>query len=176
MRGAGDGLGRTELLLIGGRSGVGKSTAAAALHWSLSRDGVRHAVVEGDALDLAFPAAAEHRLAEANLAAMWANYRRLGYRRLVYANTNSVLNAAALTAAMGDDPRVVAVLLEADGDAIASRLGGRDAGESLRWHLRRSAEAAEQLDAEAPVGTARVATTGRTPQEVAEEIRGITGW
>lgn len=45
-----------HMLLIGGRSGVGKSTVAFALHDLLSARGVQHAVIEGDALDLAYPA------------------------------------------------------------------------------------------------------------------------
>ena len=43
----------SELLVIGGRSGVGKSSVASALHALLRDADVRRAVVEGDALDLA---------------------------------------------------------------------------------------------------------------------------
>ena len=91
----------SRLLVIGGRSGVGKSSVAFALHDLLAADRVRHAVIEGDALDLAWPEPWEHRLAERNLAAMWSNYRALGHHRLVYTNTVSVLHADALAAAMG---------------------------------------------------------------------------
>jgi hypothetical protein len=37
---------------------------------------------------------------------MWANYTAVGYRRLIYINTASVLAEVTshLTAAMGDDP------------------------------------------------------------------------
>ncbi|WP_207785646.1 adenylyl-sulfate kinase [Ancrocorticia populi] len=44
-----------HMLLIGGSSGVGKSTVAFALHALLSAHGVHHAVIEGDVLDLAYP-------------------------------------------------------------------------------------------------------------------------
>src|SRR6478735_7976519 len=107
-----------ELLVIGGRSGVGKSTAAFALHALLRADDVSHAVIEGDALDLAWPRPWEHRLSMRNLAAVWANYRDLGYRRLVYTNTVAVLEADELAAAMGGSPRVTCVLLTAS-DAVA---------------------------------------------------------
>ena len=43
----------SRLLLIGGRSGVGKSTVAFALHDLLTDREIPHAVIEGDALDLA---------------------------------------------------------------------------------------------------------------------------
>jgi hypothetical protein len=40
-------------------------------------------VIEGDNLDMAFPQAWEHNLAERKLAAIWANYRALGYQRMI---------------------------------------------------------------------------------------------
>ncbi|BCT76260.1 hypothetical protein SCMU_21020 [Sinomonas cyclohexanicum] len=90
---------RSHVLLIGGPSGVGKTTAALALHKLMKSSGVRHAVIEGDCLDLAHPAPhfahAVARLAERNLGALWANYRELGYRRLTFTNTASVLTGAA---------------------------------------------------------------------------------
>jgi serine kinase of HPr protein (carbohydrate metabolism regulator) len=43
----------TELLLISGRSGVGKSTVAAELHHLLAQAGGKHALIGGDNLDLA---------------------------------------------------------------------------------------------------------------------------
>ena len=45
---------RSELLFIGGRSGV-KTAAAIALHELLAERSVEHAVIEGDFLDLAHP-------------------------------------------------------------------------------------------------------------------------
>ena len=38
----------SEVLLIGGRSGAGKTSIALAVHEVLARDGIRHAVIEGD--------------------------------------------------------------------------------------------------------------------------------
>lgn len=43
---------QSELLLIGGRSGVGKTSTAIALHELLKQEGVKHAVIERDYLDL----------------------------------------------------------------------------------------------------------------------------
>ena len=111
---------RSEVLFIGGRSGVGKSTAAEALHDLLVAADVRHAVIEGDVLDLAHPAPhVEHpeaHLAERNLATIWAGYRAIGHHRLVYTNTVSVLEHERLAAAMGDDPLVRVVLLSMGSD------------------------------------------------------------
>ena len=167
---------RSHLLLLGGRSGVGKSTVAATLHAVLRDRDVRHAVIEGDALDLAHPVPWEHRLAERNLAAVWANYRALGYRRLVYTNTVSVLEAADLAAAMGDDPHVTPVLLTGEDDAVRERLCRREHGDQLRAHLQRSAEAAAELEAAVPASVHRLATDGLTPDDVAARVLALVGW
>ena len=160
----------TELLLIGGRSGAGKTAVASALHHLLSSARVRHALIEGDMLDLAWPPPGEHHLAERNLAAIWAGYRELGYRRLVYTNTLSVLAADALAAAMGDDPTVTAVLLTASDATAGARLARREHGDSLAAHAERSARAARRLEERAGAHVHRVATEDRPVEQIAAEL------
>lgn len=166
----------THVLLIGGRSGSGKTQAALELHALLCRQEVRHAVIEGDYLDLAYPAPWEHHLAERNLAAVWANYRALGYERLIYTNTLAPLHATELAAAIGNDPRVTAVLLTASAETAYARLSGRESGDELREHLVRSDAAAIRLDTECPPEVVRVSTDGRTSPEVAARIRRLLPW
>lgn len=171
---------RSQLLLIGGRSGVGKTTVAIAVHERLKGLGIRHAVIEGDYLDLAYPAPheafADARLAERNLAAMWANFRELGYRRLVFTNTASVLVADELAVAMGDDPAVTAVLLRADGHTVRARLNDRALGAALDQELAHSAMMAARLDRDSPRAVHRVDTDGLTPTSVARLLVSIAGW
>ena len=81
---------RSEALFLGGRSGVGKSSIGSEMHVQLSAAGIRHCLIEGDNLDMAYPPPWEHGLGARNLAAMWANYRALDYRRMIYTNTVSV--------------------------------------------------------------------------------------
>ncbi|MFZ7087929.1 hypothetical protein [Curtobacterium sp. RRHDQ10] len=168
----------SEVLFIGGRSGVGKTSAAAALHVLLTGLDVRHAVIEGDTLDLAHPAPWEHGhdLAARNLAAIWGNYRAIGHRRLVYTNTVAVLEAHHLSAAMGDDPQVVGVLLLADDTTAARRLSGREQGAELERSIAKSAAAAARLDRDAGADVHRLDTSGRTPDQVAVELLALTGW
>lgn len=166
----------SEVLFIGGRSGVGKSTVAHALHAKLVAVDVRHAVIEGDNLDLAWPPAWEHGLAEKNLAVVWENYRQLGYRRLIYSNTVSVRLMGQLAAAMGDDPRMMGVLLTADDETTYGRLAERESGESLDAHYQRSKISAAELERTAPSAVQRVATGGRGPADIADEILKIMGW
>ncbi|MFN3867110.1 MAG: adenylyl-sulfate kinase [Demequina sp.] len=167
---------RPELLVIGGRSGAGKSSIAHALHAMLVADDVRHAVIDGDALDLAWPRPWEHRLSIRNLAAMWDNYRELGYSRLIYVNTVAVIEADEIAAAMGGEPIVSGVLLRAADATVAQRLAGREEGDELEVHLERSAAMASRLEAEAGAWVRRVDTDGRTRGEVASRVREIIGW
>ena len=167
---------RSEVLLLGGRSGVGKTSVAAEIHAQLSGRQVRHCVIEGDNLDLAYPPPWEHGLAERNLAAMWANYRVLGYRRLIYTNTVSVRYAEALTAAMGDDPRVTAVLLTAGDRTARQRLARREIGTALQYHVQRSDVAARELAELSPDWVHRVATDDRPVADIAAELITLAGW
>lgn len=167
---------RSELLVIGGRSGVGKTSVAHALHTRLRAESVRHAVIEGDYLDLAWPQPWEHHLSLRNLAAVWSNYRDLGYRRLVYTNTVSVLETEELAAAMGDDPLVVGVLLTAADLTAAGRLARRESGAELEAHRVRGVRSARRLDGAAPPWVHRVPTDGRTPDDVAGLIRPLLRW
>lgn len=75
-------------------------------------------MIDGDFMGAVHPAPAgdAHRagITERNLAAVWGNYASLGYRRLVYTNTVSVLDEAApmFRRAMGDGVRLVRLLEE----------------------------------------------------------------
>jgi hypothetical protein len=171
---------RDEALFIGGRAGVGKSSVGHEIHARLSAAGVGHCLIEGDNLDQAYPVPWQngHKLAEQNLAAMWANYRALGYRRMIYTNTASVFPDVvdSLTKAMGGEPRVTAILLTCYDRTARDRLAQREIGSMLDWHVDRSATMARRLDDEVPGTVHRVATDGRAVAEIAAEIIGIAGW
>ncbi|XVU28561.1 adenylyl-sulfate kinase [Actinoplanes sp. CA-054009] len=70
---------RSEVVFLGGRSGVGKSSVAYEMHAQLSAVGVRHCLIDGDNLGLAFPSPAERNLAARELDALGADrVRRVG--------------------------------------------------------------------------------------------------
>ena len=171
---------RSHVLFISGRSGVGKSTAALALHEQLIAHEVRHAVVEGDYLDLAHPAPhlafPDADLAEQNLAAMWTAYRSLGYRRLIYTNTAAVLTLSSLVTALGDDPLVTAVLLRSSDEHTRPRLERRNHGVADAALVDHSASMATRLDEEAPASVHRIDTDQLTPSEVAAQLLSLTTW
>ncbi len=166
----------SEVLFLGGRSGVGKTSVGYELHAQLAATDIRHCLIEGDNLDQAHPPPAVHGLAEQNLTAMWHNYRRIGYRRLIYTNTASVRFIDDLVAAMGDRPQVTAVLLTSTDDTAHQRLRGREIGTALQHHLDRSDQAARELEQTAPGWVHRIGTDGRAVADIAAEIIAILGW
>ena len=168
----------SEAVFVGGRSGVGKSSVALEAHARLSDAGLSHCLIDGGALDMAHPPPWEHNLAERNLPAMWQNYRTLGYGRMLYTNTVSVIPGvtAQLTDAMGDDPTVTAILLICSDATARQRLGQRETGSSLGKHLKSSAAMADLLERGLPATVHRVVTDGRTVSDVAEEVIALTGW
>ncbi|MBZ3901410.1 nucleoside/nucleotide kinase family protein [Streptomyces griseiscabiei] len=173
---------RAEVLLIGGRAGVGKSTVGWEISDRLRVAEVPHAVVEGDFMGQVHPAPEgdPHRAAitERNLTAVWGNYAALGHRRLVYTNTLSVLaeTAGVFRRAMGADVRILRVLLTATDTTAEQRLRGREIGSELERELAGSARKARLLDERAPEDTLRIATDGRTVMDIAAEVLAVTGW
>jgi len=68
------------------------------------------------------------------------------------------------------------VLLTASARTVRVRLGAREIGTALREHLDRSAAAAELLDRAAGPWVTRVATDGRTVEELAAAVAAASGW
>ena len=171
---------QSKVLFIGGRAGAGKSSAGYEIHSQLSAARVEHCLIEGDNLDMAWPVPHENglRLAEQNLAVLWANYRALGYSRMIYTNTASVLEdvTGELTAAMGDSPQVTAVLLTCSDATARQRLARREIGSALDSHIERSDLMARRLDGHTPGWAHRVTTDRRAPSDIAAEIIALTGW
>ena len=167
---------RSEVVFVGGRSGVGKTSVGNEMHAQLSAAGVKHCLIEGDNLGLGYPPPSDHGVAEQNLAAMWANYRAAGYRRMIYTNTASVRNVDQLTEAMRDDPRVTAVLLTAGDETARERLARREAGTTYELHVRRSDVAARELERLSPDWVHRVPTDGRAVADIAAEVIGLAAW
>ncbi|MDQ1135895.1 putative kinase [Microbacterium sp. SORGH_AS 1204] len=166
----------TRVIFVGGRSGVGKTTVAAVASRLLAERNVRHAVIEGDNLDHAHPEPwrAGIHLAEQNLAAIWRNYRRAGYDRLLFTNTVSVAQVDGLSRALGGNVEAKAVLLTADDATVGDRLRRREFGPAVEEHLSRSRRAADELDA---LDIAiRIATDGRTPTDIARQLLAAAEW
>jgi hypothetical protein len=124
---------------------------------------------------MAYPPPWAHRLAERNLAAIWANYRDLGYTRLIYTNTASVTFTDPLASAMGDSPDVTAVLLTATDSTVSRRLAAREIGGALEAHYDRSVEAPTWLEREATPWVHRLPTDDMPVASIAQIVT-FAGW
>ncbi|RAS62596.1 hypothetical protein C8D87_108420 [Lentzea atacamensis] len=171
---------RFSVLLIGGRSGVGKSTVSWEISAQLRDAAVSHCFIEGDFLDQAHPAPPDDpsrtEMTRRNLASLWGNYAALGYRRLIYTNTVSVLERDLVVGAMGGNVEVTGVLLTAADDIANQRLGLRETGSQYEAHVTRGTAAARHLETHAPQWVVRVPTDGKGVTEVAGEVIGLTRW
>ncbi|MYR46683.1 hypothetical protein [Streptomyces sp. SID5910] len=171
-----------EVLLIGGRAGVGKTTVGWEVSALLRSEGIAHAIVDGDFMGQVHPAPEgdPHRaeITECNLTAVWANFAQRGYRRLIYTNTMSVLPEATgmFERAMGAGAVIVRVLLTASDATARERLVGRELGSELERELEGSVRKARLLDQRASAGTVRVATDGRLVGDIAQDVVAATGW
>ncbi|MFK0258602.1 hypothetical protein [Streptomyces sp. NPDC090445] len=173
---------QAEVLLIGGRAGVGKTTVGWEVSACLRAAMVAHCVIEGDFMGQAHPAPEgdprRRKIAERNLTALWSNYAELGYRRLIYTHTVSVLaeNEGMFQRAMGSNVRLIRVVLTASDATAHERLTSRELGSELEHELQSSAHKARLLDEQTPLDTVRVATDGRTVVDIAREVAGAANW
>ncbi|MFF9160928.1 hypothetical protein ACF081_11800 [Streptomyces longwoodensis] len=171
-----------EVLLIGGRAGVGKTTVGWEVSALLRAAAVPHAVIEGDFMGQVHPAPEGHphraEITERNLTAVWENFARLGYRRLIYTNTASVLPEATcmFERAMGAHVRMTRILLTASDATARERLVGRELGSELEEELAGSIRKGRLLDQRATAGTVRVMTDLRPVIDIAQEVVAATGW
>ena len=163
---------------------MGKSVVGWEVSARLRAADVAHAIVEGGFMGQVHPPPEDDpdrtRLVERNLTAVWANFATLGYRRLIYTNTLSVLPqmTGMFERAIGADVRLIRVLLTASDATVRERLGARELGSELELELglKASDARARVLDEEVAGDTARISTDGHTVIDVATEIVALTGW
>jgi hypothetical protein len=170
-----------QLLLIGGGAGVGKTTVAWEVSAALQAKGTAHCLIEGDYMDQIHPAPADDpsrsAITERNTAAIWANYAALGQQRLIYTNTVSILEEPMIRRAMGGgEIRATRALLTAEEATVRERLAQREIGSQLDAHIERSLRMARHLSEEAPAGTVRIPTDGRSVQDIALHVLQAAAW
>lgn len=168
----------TDLLLIAGRAGAGKTAVSVEVSSQLKRSGVGHCRIDGDWLDLAFPQAPSE-LFDRNFRSLWRNYQAFGCTRLIYSNWASIKNMERLVSLMGVWPRIVGVLLLCSDENAVQRLGGREAGLDLQWHLdnlKQTPVDERDMDRLTPDWVTRVHTDERLVQDVASEVVSLTHW
>ena len=169
----------TQVLVVTGPVGVGKSAVAGELSNLLSGADLAHAVIDLDWLRWCHPSPAgdpfHTALGFQNLKAVAANYRAAGASRLILVDiVEARLGLADYEAAIpGAD--ILVVRLNATLPTIRARLEGRETGDSLRWHQERAAELLDLMN-ERAVEDLLVQTEGKTAAEVAGEVLARIGW
>lgn len=171
---------QVELVLLGGRAGVGKTSVAYEVSALLRAADVAHCHIEGDVLDAAYPKPHDDPhgsgLTERNLRHLAGEYRRLGHTRFIYVNTVSVIEPDLVCRAIGDVERVVPILLQADDTTVEERLASRERGTELTRYLTRGPEMARLLAKEASPDVHRLDVTNTSVLHAAERVLHLSGW
>jgi len=178
---------RTQILLITGPAGVGKSTLCWEIAARLAGSGLAHAVIETDELDRVFPPPSSRELASLrpgttdvsslNLAAIWSTYRALGHTRLIMSGV--MVRPAEDLRWIADaipDADFTVVRLRASDATLLSRLGRREVGSGRDDQIRRSLRQAEQMAGERADGLVLVLADDATPTDLADRVLRAVGW
>lgn len=167
------------VLILTGPVGVGKTTVAGEISNLLDDLEISHAVIDMDWLRWCYPSPERDPFHTAlglqNLAAVWANYRAAGAGRLILVDIVEARSEIASYYEAIPGAKILVVRLHALIPTILQRLEGRESGASLAWHQRRAVELVEQWEKQ-PVEDLLVDTDGKTPIEVARDVRAKAGW
>jgi hypothetical protein len=162
---------QVPVLVVTGPVGVGKTTVASEISEQLAAAGEPHAFVDVDALRWSYPSPPGDRfrvaLAMRNLAAVWANFRAEGARRLVLADVVESRDELGRFDEAVPDAQVQVVRLTAGSKLLVARVRQR--------HARRAIELAEIMERNR-VEDLLVATDDRPVTEIAREILRRSGW
>jgi len=167
-------------LVITGPVGVGKTTIGSAVADLLSDAEQSNGLIDIDALRWAFPRPADdpHHVALGlrNLAAVAANYRHAGVRRLILVDIVESRAQVANYQEAIPDAAIQVVRLHAAPATIAARITGRETSQASHdWHQHRAVELAA-LFARECVEDFLIDTDDKTPTAIAAEILHHTGW
>ena len=162
----------TDVLIITGPCGVGKTSVAFECMEILERTDLPTAMVDAE-LAYFHPRPADdpygYAVAEEALSAVWRVYAAQGIARLLLPRVVENERQLAIVERAVPDARIQLVRLVASPAAIQERLRQREIGSALDWHVQRAAVVAqatlgEPVDAERPV------------TEVARDVLACAGW
>jgi hypothetical protein len=168
----------TEVVLICGPAGVGKSSAAIEVSERLQREGLAHALIDTDELDRVFPVPPDlARVTERNLAFMWEGFFERGIRRLilvgVWLDRDSELSWIRRAV---PDARLTVVRLVASEATLVDRVRRREIGSGFEAQLGRTRKQLLALEQDPPTEAAILATDGASIGEIGDRILDRSGW
>jgi adenylylsulfate kinase len=174
-----DGAMMVPVAIVTGPIGVGKTSVTHAIADLLREKSLPYALVDLDTIVECYPAPDDDpfnfRLAMANLACLWSNFRAAGARLLVISWV--VESRRELAAYRGAIPAaaITVVRLRAPIDVLLERIDRRANSPDLTWEHERTRVLAEQMDRDR-VEDVVVETEGRTVREIATAIVENLGW
>ncbi|MFF2012937.1 hypothetical protein ACFVWY_28205 [Streptomyces sp. NPDC058195] len=169
----------TEVLVICGPAGVGKSSTAYEVARRLTELNVSHALIDSDELDRVhpWPPAGQEpsELARRNLTALWANFAAFGHTRLlitgVFTNLGSELPWISDAVPNAD---ITSIRLIAGLPTLKARIDRREIGSGASDQLRRTIQQLDQMGQSDPADTQVIDTSDQQVSDVA--IRIINAW
>jgi energy-coupling factor transporter ATP-binding protein EcfA2 len=178
---------RTQILLITGPAGVGKSTLCWEMSTLLAEASVPHAAIESDEIDRVHPKPDAAALAQIlpgcvdvsaiNLRALWSTYRRLGHHRLLMSGVMMHIDFDLRWIAQAiPDAEITIVRLMAGEATLLERLRLRESPAALEAQTARARRQARYMAAKPTDSAIVIATDRRTPAELAGEILGRVRW
>ena len=134
-----------------------------------------HAMIDADELDRIFPPPTDDphktRLTYANLAAVWANLRAAGARRLILTMVAlSLADDLAHVHRAIPEADITAVRLWASNEDLLERVRGREAGSGYDDQTPKTIQQAHAMKRETGSGHLPIDTTGKPVPEVAREV------
>jgi hypothetical protein len=171
----------TDVLLITGAAGVGKSSVSWEVGEELKRRGLAHAVIDTDELDRVWPLELDderrRRINIANLATWWEQYRELAISRLVLVGVFVRLpEAIDWIAEAIPDAEIRAVRLVASPEELRLRVERREIGSGRDAQVERSFRQAKWIEA-LPRGVGEdFDTEGVTVGDLAVRLCDRMGW
>jgi Mrp family chromosome partitioning ATPase len=162
----------TDVLVISGPAGVGKSATAFEVSHQLQAAEVDHVLIDTDELDRIFPV--PHDLAdvtERNLAAMWHTFAARGARRLILVGVylDRTTELAWVRRAIPDS-RFTCVRLAASDATLVDRISRREVGSQRDTQLDRTRYQVSALAADPPDELTLIDTDDRSVQDISGEI------
>lgn len=162
----------TDVLIITGPCGVGKTSVAFECLEILERTDLSVAMVDAE-LAYFWPRPANdpygYAVAEEGLRVLWRVYAAQGIERLLLPRVVEDNDQLAIVERAVPNAHIQVMRLVASPATIRERLDKREIGSAVEWHVRRAADIAratlgDPVDAERPVG------------EIARDVLAHAGW
>jgi hypothetical protein len=165
----------TDILVISGPAGVGKSTTAFEVSHQLQAAGVDHVLIDTDELDRIYPVPDDlAAVTERNLASMWGTFAARGARRLilvgVYLDRPTQLDWVRRAIS---DAAITCVRLAASDATLVDRVDRREIGSDRAGQLERTRRQVAAMDADRREGVTVIVTDGLAVEENARRILAI---